>query len=264
MIKISNEYFDIKKIADSGQCFRINKEGNHWLNVAGDKAIRIYDNDLDCSKDDFNAFWKPYFDLETDYSVFRDKIPKKDKFLSKAADFSKGIRILRQDPWEMLISFIISQRKNIPAIKSSIEAICSIYGKPLDISDGKTVFSFPSVSSLASATEEKLKSCGLGYRVPYIISAARMVDNGELDLEKIASYSDDNLLKELMSVKGVGTKVANCVSLFGYHRINAFPIDVWISRVLEKQYNNEFPLARYNGFAGVIQQYMFYYARYNA
>lgn len=260
MITIDCEDFDIKKIAESGQCFRLNKEGDHWVNIAGDKIIRIYGNRLECSKREYNAFWKPYFDLETDYSAFRNKIPRKDKFLLKAADFGKGIRILKQDPWEMLITFIISQRKNIPAIKSSVESICKLYGT--EIEDG--IFAFPTADQLSKAKESELKNCGLGYRVPYIISASKMVVNGEIDLDELSSYSEQELLNALMSIKGVGIKVANCVSLFGYHRIDAFPIDVWIARVLEEKYNNDFPLNRYNGFAGVIQQYMFYYARNNA
>ena len=260
MITIDLEDFDIEKIAESGQCFRLNKEDDHWINVAGDRLIRIYDNKLKCNARDYNTFWKPYFDLETDYSVFRNKIPKNDKFLSKAADFGKGIRILRQDPWEMLITFIISQRKNIPAIKSSVESICSLYGH--EIEEG--IHSFPTATELAHATESELKNCGLGYRVPYIIAATQMVSSGKLDLESISNYSDEELLEALMSVKGVGIKVANCVSLFGYHRIDAFPIDVWINRVLEEKYDNDFPINRYNGFAGVIQQYMFYYVRNNA
>ncbi len=263
MITVNNDDFDIKKIAESGQCFRLNQEGDHWVNIAQDKILRIYGNKLDCNNSDFNAFWKPYFDLETDYSAFRDKIPHKDKFLSNAADFGRGIRILRQDPWEMLITFIISQRKNISAIKSSVETLCSICGDEISESDGLPIYAFPSVSRLASATETELRKCSLGYRVPYVISAARMVDNGDIDLKAIASLSDEELLGTLMSVKGVGIKVANCVSLFGYYRINAFPIDVWIARVLEEKYDNNFPLKRYDGFAGVIQQYMFYYARNN-
>ena len=264
MIKINCEDFDIRKIADSGQCFRLNDMGSYWLNIAGDRALKVYGNKLDCTKAEYNAFWRPYFDLETDYSAFRDKIPASDKFLSKAADFGKGIRILKQDPWEMLITFIISQRKNIPAIKSSVEAICFRYGKQIDEIDGKAIYAFPKPNELAKATEGQLSKCSLGYRVPYIISAARMVDSGDLDLSAIAKLSDEELLDELMKVKGVGIKVANCVSLFGYHRIDAFPIDVWIARVLEEKYNNKFNIKRYSGFVGVIQQYMFYYIRNNA
>jgi len=272
MVKIKNEDFDIQKIADSGQCFRLNQEGDGWINIAGDNILRISCDSkgsddgtnsylLDCSKKEFDTFWKAYFDLNDDYSKYRNAIPRKDKYLSSAADFGRGIRILRQDPWEMLITFIISQRKNIPAIKSSVEAICRNYGRQIGESFGKPIYSFPSVRALAGADEKVLRNCSLGYRVPYIISASQMIESGALDLAKIASLTDEELLSELMRVKGVGIKVANCVSLFAYHRIDAFPIDVWIARVLEEQYDNKFPYGLYEGFGGVIQQYMFYYAR---
>ena len=263
MITINNANFDIKKIAESGQCFRMNKEGDHFVNIAKGKIIRIYENKLDCTKSEYNSFWIGYFDLESDYSAFLDKIPKSDKFLTDAAEFGRGIRILRQDPWEMLISFIISQRKSIPAIKTAIESLCRNYGDIISESQEDYVFAFPTVSRLANASENTLKECGLGYRVPYVLSAARMVENGDLDLEKIAKLSDTELNAELMRVCGVGKKVANCVSLFAYHRIAAFPIDVWIAKVLESKYNNDFPFELYQGFAGVIQQYMFYFARSN-
>ncbi|MBR6025686.1 MAG: DNA-3-methyladenine glycosylase 2 family protein, partial [Firmicutes bacterium] len=141
---------------------------------------------------------------------------------------------------------------------------CRNYGDCLPLlSSMEEMYAFPSVYSLARATESKLKECGLGYRVPYIISAARAVESGEIDLDAMAALPDDELLCELMKIYGVGIKVANCVSLFAYHRINACPIDVWIARVLEEKYNGCFDASRYEGFKGVIQQYMFYYIRNN-
>lgn len=260
MIKIQSDDFDIQKIAESGQCFRLNREGDHWVNAAFGRLLRIYGDELDCSKKDFEHIWRSYFDLDTDYAAARARIPHSDRFLSKAADFGCGIRILRQDPWETLISFIISQRKNIPAIKASVEAICRKYGEQLSDDEGG-IYSFPAAGRLAAATEEELKQCSLGYRVPYVLSAARLVDSGELDLGELCSLDDDALTEELLKLHGVGIKVASCVALFAYHRINAFPIDVWIARTLEEQYGNKFPFSRYEGVGGIIQQYMFYYAR---
>lgn len=259
MITINNEDFDIEKIADSGQCFRMNKEDDHYLCIAGDKVLRVYGNKLDCSKKEYDSFWKNYFDLNTDYSVFRNAIPKNDKYLRNAASFGKGIRILRQDPWEMLISFIISQRKSIPAIKTSIESICKLCGNA--IAGERSLKSFPTAKSLAKLTEDELKTCSLGYRASYVKAAAELVSSGRIDLEALNCLSDEDLMAELVKLYGVGVKVANCVSLFGYHRIGAFPIDVWIARVLEEEYPKGFPFKRYDGFAGVIQQYMFYAAR---
>lgn len=263
MITVNNEDFNIEKIALSGQCFRLNKVEDYWINVVGNRLLKIKCNDLYCSKRDFESFWKPYFDLESDYSYYRHKIPKSDKFLTAAAEYGKGIRILNQDPWEMLISFIISQRKSIPAIKSSIEALAKCYGEEIGETNDGPIYSFPSVEKLAAAKESTLSKCGLGYRVDYIKCASKMVADGTLDLNSLYKLSDEDLLNELLKVKGVGVKVANCVSLFAYHRIDAFPIDVWIARALEENYNNNFPLDRYKGFAGIIQQYMFFYKRNN-
>jgi len=263
MITIGSPDFDIRKIADSGQCFRLNEKDGYYFNVAGDKTLRIYGNKLDCTKKEYNAFWKAYFDLESDYSSYRESIPESDSFLSAAADFGTGIRILRQDPWEMLITFIISQRKNIPAIKACVEKICSLFGDEIGEDAGETIYAFPTVSQLAAADEKDLCTCSLGYRLPYIISAARMVDDGKLDLKMLYNYDNAALLDALMDVKGVGIKVANCIALFAYHRIDSFPIDVWIQRVLDQYYKDGFPFELYKGFEGIMQQYMFYYIRNN-
>ena len=236
-------------------------EKGQWLCLALDRVLLVSPvcggYSFSCTQEEFEAFWEDYFDLKTDYASFRNAIDKDDIYLLNSAEAGKGIRILRQDPWEMLITFIISQRKNIPAIKASVEALCSRFGEEL----GFGIFAFPTPEALAWAGDEELKDCSLGYRVPYIMEAARMVASGELDLSAVSALSDDELLTALQKVYGVGPKVANCVSLFGYHRIAAFPVDVWIKRVLDEHYNGSFPLERYKGFAGVLQQYMFYYAR---
>lgn len=259
---VSDKDFDIKKIAESGQCFRMNEiEKGQWLCLAMNKVLLVSPvcggYSFSCEEWEYEAFWRDYFDLETDYSAFRNAIDPADEYLVSAAKAGYGIRILRQDPWEMLITFIISQRKNIPAIKASVEAISAKYGEDL----GFGIHAFPSPEALAWATESELRDCSLGYRVPYIMAAAQMVASSEIDLNALASLDDAGLLDALQTVHGVGPKVANCVSLFGYHRIGAFPIDVWIRRVLDEHYGGSFPLERYEGFAGVLQQYMFYSAR---
>ena len=205
--------------------------------MAGDKLLFIKEDDdgyiLSCSKSEFEEFWIDYFDLRLDYSDFEKNIPADDLFLTNAAEYSYGIRILNQDKWEMLISFIISQRKSIPAIKSSIEKLARTYGKKIDmqvpdfiknIDKNSEFFAFPTPKVLADASLDDLNACSLGYRSPYI-------------------------------------EAANCVALFGYHRIAAFPIDVWIKRMIDEHYEGEFPLKLYDGYAGVIQQYIFYYGR---
>lgn len=264
----------MKKIAESGQIFRFNVYDDEYSLVAGDKLLFIKEDDdgyiLSCSKSEFEEFWTDYFDLRLDYSDFEKNIPADDLFLINAAKYSYGIRILNQDKWEMLISFIISQRKSIPAIKSSIEKLAKTYGKKIDmqvpdfiknIDKNSEFFAFPTPKALADASIDDLNACSLGYRSPYIEASAKAVYRGDIDLEALSKLDDNELLAALMSLKGVGIKVANCVALFGYHRIAAFPIDVWIKRMIDEHYDGEFPLKLYDGYAGVIQQYIFYYGR---
>jgi len=274
MFRIQYPYLDMKKIAESGQIFRFNVYDDEYSLVAGDKLLFIKEDDdgyiLSCSKTEFEEFWIDYFDLRLDYSDFEKNIPPDDLFLINAAEYSYGIRILNQDKWEMLISFIISQRKSIPAIKSSIEKLAKTYGKKIDmqvpdfiknIDKNSEFFAFPTPKALADASIDDLNACSLGYRSPYIEASAKAVYRGDIDLEALSKLDDNELLAALMSLKGVGIKVANCVALFGYHRIAAFPIDVWIKRMIDEHYDGEFPLKLYDGYAGVIQQYIFYYGR---
>ncbi|MBS6929871.1 MAG: DNA-3-methyladenine glycosylase 2 family protein [Lachnospiraceae bacterium oral taxon 082] len=274
MFRIQYPYLDMKKIAESGQIFRFNVYDDEYSLVAGDKLLFIKEDDdgyiLSCSESEFEEFWIDYFDLRLDYSDFEKNIPADDLFLTNAAEYSYGIRILNQDKWEMLISFIISQRKSIPAIKSSIEKLAKTYGKKIDmqvpdfiknIDKNSEFFAFPTPKALADASLDDLNACSLGYRSPYIEASAKAVYRGDIDLEDLSKLDDNELLAALMSLKGVGIKVANCVALFGYHRIAAFPIDVWIKRMIDEHYDGEFPLKLYDGYAGVIQQYIFYYGR---
>ena len=277
MFRIEYPYLDMKKIADSGQIFRFNVYDDEFSLVAGDKLLFIKEDKngyiLSCNEREFNEFWLDYFDLRLDYGDFEKNIPETDIFLKDEAKYSYGIRILNQDKWEMLISFIISQRKSIPAIKSSIEKLAKVYGKKIDMKipefikniDADTEFyTFPTPKELANADIEALNACSLGYRSPYIEASAKAVYRKDIDLNAIDSLDDEKLLGALMSLKGVGIKVANCVALFGYHRIAAFPIDVWIKRMIDEHYAGEFPLELYKGYAGVIQQYIFYYGRESA
>ncbi len=260
--------FDLKKIADSGQCFRFNECGSGFSLVAQDKYLFIkktgdHEYEADCDSADFEGFWRNYFDLDTDYRAIRGRIdPKEDEYLYNASEFGKGIRILQQDPWEMLISFIISQRKNIPAIKASIEKICELAGDKIATDpEGKDIYSFPTPSQLAKLSVSDLTSCSLGYRDKYVFQAAQDVASGAVKLEDWAGYGDDELMQALLGLYGVGVKVANCEILFGYHRLDAFPKDVWINRVLEQHYAKGFPFERYAPYNGVMQQYLFFYSR---
>lgn len=267
IIEIKDD-FDLSKIADSGQCFRFNKCSDGYSVVAGDKYVFVKkvgetEYDFSCDRKTYDLFWKDYFDLETSYSDIRKRIDKKtDEYLFCASEYGKGIRILRQDPWEMLISFIISQRKNIPAIKASIEKLCALAGKKIGTDpEGKEIFSFPTPKELAAVSMEDLSACSLGYRDKYVHRAAMDVISGVCKLESYKELDDEKLREKLLELYGVGVKVANCEILFGYHRLDAFPKDVWINRVLELKYPDGFLFDRYAPYNGVMQQYLFFYSR---
>ncbi len=258
---------DLDKIINSGQCFRPKKTGDRsYTFITGEHTVDITDVtdrpdgccdmpsglEVSCSQKEWDEIWHPYFDLDTDYRKIRNSIPEDDVFLKNAARFGAGIRILRQDKFETLISFIISQRKSIPAIRSCVEKLVGSYGK-----NGF----FPKPDELMRATGDELRSCGLGYRVPYIMKTTETVACGKIDLEAIDGLSDDELFDRLKSFNGVGDKVANCVELFAYHRTGRAPVDTWIARVIRERYNGKDPFPRYKNTAGIMQQYMFYYAQ---
>lgn len=266
---IESTNFNLKHIADSGQCFRMNQvEEKRYSLVAFDRYLELSQLDdnrieLTCSKEEYDLLWKDYFDMDYDYSSIVTRLTDgKDDFLRNAAQFGWGLRILKQDVFETLISFIISQRKNIPAIKASIEQLSILYGqKKIDNVSGKTYYTFPSPERLARAELSELRGAGLGYREKYVRDTAKAVSQGEIDLLALRQLDRDRAMEQLMNLPGVGIKVANCVSLYGLHHIEAFPIDVWIARILKEVYHDNFNLELYNGYAGIVQQYMFYYMR---
>ena len=269
MIVEIHDDFDLQKIADSGQCFRFNKCGEGYSVVAEDRYVFVKEIDnayeFSCTEEEFESFWKNYFDLDTSYKNIRGLINKsEDEYLYNASEYGQGIRILRQDPWEMLISFIISQRKNIPAIKASIEKICAIAGHKIAVDpEGNDVHSFPTPEELSKMTVEQLSACSLGYRDKYVHQAALDVVSGAADLDSWKEIGDDALMQKLLALYGVGVKVANCEILFGYHRLDAFPKDVWINKVLDAKYPNGFLFDKYKPYNGVMQQYLFFYSRSN-
>lgn len=242
---------NIETIANSGQCFRLNKiDPTHYELVAFGEVLKIYSTDpyswLFTSYND----WSNYFRLNEHFNI---KNP--DPFLAEAIEHSPGLTILRQDPWEVLISFIISQRKSIPAIKNSIERLCRAYGTPID----ETHYAFPTAEQLTHLDKD---DCGLGYRKGYIEELARDVVSGKFSMEELVASEYDTAKKMLLSIKGVGEKVANCTLLFSLGFDNAFPIDVHIKNILDKYYPDGFPYDRYDGQLGLVQQYLFEYDRY--
>jgi N-glycosylase/DNA lyase len=220
--------------------------------------------ELSCSEEDFHKVWEDYFDLGFDYGKIVDKLAGgEDEFLKEAANYGSGIRILKQDAFEATISFIISQNKNIPAIKSCIEGICERYGKKIFNSECNTFYyTFPTAEVLAQAEKEELRSLKTGYRDQYILNASQAVVRKELDLEHLKNCSFEEAVRTLKCIQGIGEKVANCISLYGLHHIDGFPVDVWIRRILDEIYQGRFDKEQYKGYLGIVQQYMFYYMRY--
>ncbi len=265
--------FDLKKIADSGQSFRIKPlENGTFRFISGSEILyirKLPGKDYEISTfsasepgsdiKKWNGIWADYFDLSRDYSSIRKLVPASDTFLNEACKNGKGLRILRQDPWEMIISFIISQRKSIPAIKRSIEEICRRFGTCVDTRK-ETIFLFPSAKELSRATEAELKDCGLGYRVPYIIDAVSKISENTINPYGLYSLDYDDLFLRLKEIKGVGDKVSNCICLFAYGKTEAAPVDTWIAKVIEKYYSGKNPFPSYGENAGIMQQYIFYYA----
>ena len=257
------KHFDPEAIAESGQCFRMRTKAPGSVEVIHRGRRLVIETigeekfGFSCTQEEFHDVWADYFDLSTDYQEFLNAVDHEDTYLARAAEAGRGLRILRQDPWEVLISFILSQRKSIPAIRDGIEKLCRRFGSPLAMGNRED-YAFPVPHRLAQASLEELSACSLGYRAPYIQASARSVASGEMDLDEIESLSDELLLQKLLDLHGVGVKVASCVMLFGYHRLNLAPVDVWIQRVIENEYGGVSPFPNYPGFAGVMQQYMFY------
>ena len=266
MIITIQDDFDLEKIADSGQCFRMMKIDNErYRVVSGNSAayirkVGLRDYAFELTDPDHITFWKAYFGLDKNYSMIRQLVPQTDTFMQQAMAYGQGIRILKQDPWETLVSFIISQNKNIPAIKKSIEKLCELYGAKLT-TPSEDLYLFPSPMDMKKATLEELNSCGLGYRSAYILDALMQVLTGGINLDLLNGLKDHEILESLKQIKGVGDKVAGCILLFGYGRLNAAPVDVWIKKGIKAHYNGINPFEGYGEYAGLMQQYMFYYLR---
>ncbi|MBR4951054.1 MAG: DNA glycosylase [Clostridia bacterium] len=256
-----SENFNPFDSCECGQCFRFNKiSDNEYSLIACGRRLNMQKTAegwlfLDITEEEFCKSFVPYFDLNRDYGSIIKSFSA-DKTITRAAEAAGGIRIFRQDPWETLISFIISQNNNIPRIKKIIESLCALLGE-----EKNGVYSFPTPQSIATAGAEGLAPIKSGFRAKYIVDAAEKVLNGTVDLNRVAAEGYDAALAELKLIKGVGDKVANCVLLFGFGYYQAFPIDVWVKRVIDNFYNGDFDPTILGEYAGIAQQYLFYYQR---
>lgn len=262
---------------DNGQCFRWNKESDgSYTGVAFGKIVNIESANgavilNNVTKEDYLAVWEDYLDLNRDYEAIKRFLSENDPEMRKAIGFGGGMRILKQDPWEMVISFIISQNNNIPRIKKCVEGLCANYGKQIGTYRGKVYYSFPTPEDLSGLTAQDLDICKLGYRAKYIVETAGMVaSDGGAALMQMVDADPGEAYEYLMGLSGVGPKVANCIMLFGLRKYASFPLDVWIKRVMHEVYgieeNNtvkmqEYAEKHFGSLGGIAQQYLFYYAR---
>ena len=255
---------DPVKTFECGQCFRWNADerGDYWGVARGRAAKVIVEDDkvyIITSQEDYNSIWRDYLDMERDYESIRLGF-NGGEYLDRCKEFGAGIRILRQERWEALCSFIISQCNNIPRIKGIVEKLCRGWGERIEF-EGREFYSFPSPETIAALEKEDLAPIRSGYRAEYIVTAAKAIVSGELDLDALAAADASTALRGLLSIKGVGVKVANCALLFGLGHMEAFPIDVWMKRALKEHFAPDFDPKSLGNYAGLAQQYIFYYAR---
>lgn len=268
--------FNLDHIFDCGQCFRWNKEDDgSYTGIAFGRPVNInfepyivggFEGKLsidNINENEFDKYWKSYLDLEKDYGHIKSTLAKNDLVMANAIKEGQGIRILKQETWEILVSFIISQNNNIPRIKKCIEGLCEMFGQSVGTFHGKRYFDFPEPQTLAVLTQEDLAPIKLGYRAKYIIETAKKVVTDNVEASKM-DY------EYLTSLCGVGPKVANCILLFGVAKYDSFPIDVWVRRVMHKLYNIDendmksmanYARENFGEYGGIAQQYLFYHIR---
>ena len=264
MIKQIMKDFSIQEICDSGQCFRMSKveEGLYKL-VTNHGVLKIKQEGttclFDCSQKEFKNIWWDYFDLGRDYGAIKELVSKRDSYLLEAVEFGGGVRVLKQDLWEMIVSFLISQQNNIKRIRKSIELLCESYGQRKETKTGEIYYSFPEPKDLSELEEDALKACNLGYRSKYVVRTAKMFVEKEVSLDSIRKMPYKKAKEELLKLFGVGEKVADCICLFALGYTQAFPIDTHIAKALKEHYPKGFPKRSYKGLEGIFQQYIFYY-----
>ncbi len=253
-------YLSLDKTFECGQCFRWSKVGNVWSGVVrGSLAfVSLNENTLCVDSNIKNVdFWRNYFDLNTDYVEITKSLINLDPMLCKAVSENLGIRILRQEPWEVLCSFIISQNNNIKRIRVIVDRLCKNFGSCFG-----EIYAFPSVEKISSLSIEDLDVIKAGFRSKYILDAARCVCSGKVNFDDIRKSKTSHAEEILRQISGVGPKVAKCVLLFGFHKLDSFPIDTWMNKVISKFYDDK-TVDYFGKYAGIAQQYLFMWSRNN-
>ncbi len=271
-----SEDFEPQHVFDCGQCFRwLREEDGSYTGVVQGRVINVKkENDLiifdNTNKEDFENIWFDYFDLGRNYTEIKNELKVMDEYLDKATEFGQGIRILQQDGWEMLISFIISANNRILMIQRAINNLSERYGKFIGEYRGKKYYAFPTPQELSQVSVEDIRACQTGFRDKYIKSVVDYVSENNVDILSYRKLNTDECIKELVKFNGVGPKVADCIALFGMQKYDTFPVDVWVKRVMEEFYVEDnlslpkirkFALEKFGDLAGFAQQYLFYYAR---
>lgn len=265
--------FSLEQTLESGQCFRWRRESPSdeprpvYRGFSGERPLRVRQEadgitllnlgEEDCQRQ--IAFWRAYFDADTDYEAIRKRFSA-DETLRRASEECRGLRILRQEPFETLISFILSQNNNIPRIRGIVERLCQTFGRSAAAFAEGAGFGFPSAERLAGLNEDALAPLRAGFRARYLLDAARKVSDGTVRLSAISEMSCEEGRAELKKIVGVGDKVADCVLLFAYHKTEAFPSDVWIKRITAEYYKDGLPEC-VGSDRGIAQQYLFEYFR---
>ena len=247
--------FDLEQIEKSGQCFRWHKTEQGYTIVAFDKVLIAKQEEgkliLDCSRDEFEKLWRDYFDLDRDYESILNKAD--DSFLKLCCDHSCGIRILKQDPWEIIVTFSIAQQKSLSQIKKIIDRFCRSFGQKIDDKH----YTFPKPEDFP----DDLDGFGLGYRQKYLENTIKRFKEDKTLLDRLKTMDEEELFGELKSFYGIGDKIANCIMLYGFHKLDRFPVDVWVKRALENEYKDGFDHGKYHPYNGIYQQYIFHYSR---
>lgn len=269
-ITVRTEDLSVKETLECGQVFRYFKSGKGYTVISLNKCAYLYEENgfTHILSNDINYFYN-YFDLGRDYSKIKQDIKSFNiEYLDKSVEASKGLRLLRQDPVETAFSFIISQNNNIKRIQNSINKICENCGEKLEFLN-ETYYAFPSVETLADKSVEFYKSLGLGYRNEYILRFAKLLSGG-FDFNSLCNFSTPQIEKELLKIHGIGKKVADCITLFGFYKYDSFPVDTWIEKLYlenlggtekDRKKISEELVSKFKELSGFVQQYLFYYKR---
>ena len=271
MIKIKNN-FDLKATITCGQIFRFFEEENNFIIIIKDRVISLKEEKdyiiIESNiEENLENIILDYFDINRDYKTIEEEIINKDSKIETAIEFSKGLRMIHQDPFETLISYIISQNNRVPSIANALNLLSINYGEKV-IFKNKEYYLFPSIENLSKLSIEDFRNCKVGFRDKYLFEIIECINNKKLDLDKIYDMSGDEALKYLVEFKGIGMKVASCILLFAYQKLDVYPVDTWVKKFMKEDYNiegekniREFTTKTNGEYSGLAIQYMFNYKR---